>query len=125
MTNLFISDTYNPDKYPYSFTIDGLHGLSAYTFTSLEYIQDINKNRIELVFSVASRCSSLLGEVLNTFRNRRHNYVSFIKDCKKYLVRCSYNVDNISIGQVEHKDGMSYLVIDLLGVKNVTGVGSI
>lgn len=125
MTNLFISDTYNPDKYPYSFTIDGLHGLSAYTFTSLEYIQDINRNRIELVFSVASMYSYLLVGVLNLFNSQKDNDISFIRKCDKYLVRCSYRAEHLSIGPIESKNNVSYLVINLYGVINIRGGGSL
>lgn len=119
MTNLFISDFYDPMEFQYGFTIDGLHGIPAHTLTSLEYIQDINSDSIELVFSVNSTYSYLLVGVLNMFNSRKDNNISFIRKCDKYLVRCSYKSEHLSIGSIESKNNISYLVINLYGVTNI------
>lgn len=125
MTNLAISDFYDPMEFQHGFTIDGLHGIPAHTLTSLEYIQDINRDRIELVFSVASMYCYLLVGVLNVFNSRKDNNISFIRKCDKYLVRCSYKSEYFSISSIESKNNVSYLIIDLFGVKNITGGGSL
>ena len=119
MTNLFISDFYDPMEFQHGFTIDGLHGIPAHTLTSLEYIQDINSDRIELVFSVASMYSYLLVGVFNLFNSQKDNDISFIRKCDKYLVRCSYRAEHLSIGPIESKNNVSYLVINLYDVTNI------